>query len=209
MPTFSIDNGCKILELGGHVPGVENNLEGLKNLSQHSQIIMTISIEQVRDLNRLESCRQILVEVFHDELKLYGMQIPDGYEQVSHYMQILSSGTLVGTYRIVIPNSSYGMPIEETGFEINKFFQENVCEMSRLAIIKEARGKISFNNIVFSACMVARSYGATTLLAEILPPNLNLFKRQGFEEVGEPIKDITVQSINNQESIVIPMQKRL
>ena len=170
---------------------------------------MTISIEQVTDLNRLESCRQILVDVFHDELKIQGMQIPDKYEQVSHYMQILSSGTLVGTYRIVVPNSSSGMPIEETGFEINKFFQENVCEMSRLAIIREARGKISFSNIIFSASMVARSYGATTLLIEILPQNLNLFKRQGFEPVGEPIKDLTVQSIKNPESIVIPMQKQL
>lgn len=170
---------------------------------------MTISIEQVNDLNRLESCRQILVDVFHDELKIYGMQIPDRYEQVSHYMQILSLGTLVGTYRIVVPNSSCGMPIEQSGFDISKFSQENVCEMSRLAIIKEARGKISFSNIIFSACMVARSYGAATLLAEILPPNLNLFKRQGFEQVGEPIKDITVQSINNPESIVIPMQKQL
>ena len=81
--------------------------------------------------------------------------------------------------------------------------------MSRLAIIKEARGKISFSSIIFSACMVARSHGATILLIEILPQNLNLFKRQGFQEVGEPIKDLTVQSINNQESIVIPMQKKL
>lgn len=170
---------------------------------------MTISIEQVSDLDSLESCRQILVDVFHDELKLYGMQIPDRYEQVSHYMQILYSGMLVGTYRIVFPNSSCGMPIEETGFDINKFYQENLCEMSRLAIIKEARGKIIFSKIIFSACMVAKSYGAKTLLAEILPQNLHLFQRQGFEKVGNPIKDITVKSSTNQEAIVIPMQKYL
>ncbi|MGB5632835.1 MAG: GNAT family N-acyltransferase [Waterburya sp.] len=170
---------------------------------------MTILIEQASDLDCIESCRQILVDVFHDELKLYGMQIPDKYEQISHYMQILYADILVGTYRIVVPNCSCGMPIEETGFDINKFSQENVCEMSRLAIIKEARGKIIFNKIIFSACIVAKSYGATTLLIEILPQNLHLFQRQGFEQIGEPIKDITVRSINNKESIVIPMQKHL
>lgn len=57
--------------------------------------------------------------------------------------------------------------------------------------------------------MVAKSYGAKTLLIEILPQNLNLFKRQGFEQVGEAIKDITVKSDDNRESVVIPMQKYL
>lgn len=82
---------------------------------------MTISIKQVNDSEHLESCWQILADVFHGELSLFGMKIPDNYEDVSHYMQIFYSGMLVGTYRIICANSCCGLPIEELDLILIRF----------------------------------------------------------------------------------------
>ena len=167
---------------------------------------MTISIEQVRISEELNLCHKIQATVFHQELDLLGMQIPDDYERFSVYMQILDSNAIVGTYRIILPNNSLGLPIEETGFNLNQLDCNQVCEMSRLVILKEKRGKIPFGRIISSAAKIAKQHNNSILVVAILPHNLPLFQRYGFSQVGSPLYDPSVKSINTKESVVIPMQ---
>jgi len=170
---------------------------------------MTISIQPVDISDKLSLCHQMQVAIFHDELQLFGMQIPDDYDHCSVYMQILDANVVVGTYRIVLPNTSIGLPIEESGFDLKQFHQKKVCEMSRLVLLKEKRGRIPFSKIFSSACRVAKQHNASILLVAILPRNLPLFKRYGFSEVGAPLYDSSVKSIYNQESVIIPMQMHI
>ena len=97
---------------------------------------MTISIQPVSTSEQLNLCYQMQTAIFHHELNLLGMQIPDNYDRLSLYVQIIDSKVVVGTYRIV-PNTSLGLPIEETGFNLNQIDQNKVCEMSRLVLVKE------------------------------------------------------------------------
>ena len=134
------------------------------------------------------------------------MQIPNDYDPLSLYMQIIDSKVVVGNYRIV-PNTSLGLPIEETGFNLKQLDQNKVCEMSRLVLVKEKRGKIPFSKVFSSARNAAKQhYNASTLVVAILPRNLSLFKRYGFSQVGEPLYDSTVKSTHKKESVIIPMQ---
>ncbi|MEM9927292.1 MAG: GNAT family N-acyltransferase [Cyanobacteria bacterium P01_D01_bin.50] len=170
---------------------------------------MTISIKQTSISEEVNLCHQMQVAIFHEELDLWGMLIPDGYDRFSLYMQILNSNILVGTYRIVLPNSSKGLPIEESGFDLNQLDRNKVCEMSRLVMLKENRGKIPFSKIIFSACQVGKQHNASIMVIAILPHNLPLFKRYGFSQVGEPLYDPSVKSTDTKEPVVIPMQIRL
>ncbi len=162
---------------------------------------------RIENSAELARCHQLQTSIFHRELNLFGMQIPDRYDCCSVYMQIVDTEAVVGTYRIVLPNSAVGLPIEEAGFEIDRFDRDRVCEMSRLVIAKKKRGKIPFGNIISSACQVGKQHGATLLVVAILPRNLPLFQRYGFTRVGDPLYDATVKSNNGKESIVVPMTK--
>lgn len=167
---------------------------------------MSISIEQAITSKQLNHCHQMQIEIFHHELKLFGMEIPNEYDRLSLYMQIIDANVAVGTYRIV-PDTSIGLPIEETGFNLNKFDRNKVCEMSRLVLAKEKRGKIPFSKVFSSARKAAKQhYNASALVVAILPRNLSLFKRYGFSQVGEPLYDPTVKSSQKQDSVIIPMQ---
>ena len=163
---------------------------------------------------QLNSCHQILTTVFHQELNLLGMQIPDGYDPCSVYMQITDLETIVGTYRIVLPNASVGLPIEEVGFDLSQFASEQIyphqiCEMSRLALLKEKRGKIPFSKIVYSACHITAQNNASILIAAILPRNVPLFQRHGFSRIGQPLLDPSIHSAAAEESVIVPMQIRV
>ena len=170
---------------------------------------MVNSIQPVKSYDQLKHCNQMQRDIFHDELKLFGMQIPDGYDQFSVYMEILNSESLVGTYRIVLPNSSLGLPIEETGFDIKQFHPKKVCEMSRLVMLQEQRGKIPFRHIISSACRVAKQHDASIILVALLPHNRPLFKRYGFSQVGPALPDPSVESMDTEEAVIIPMQKHI
>jgi len=170
---------------------------------------MTISIQPVSTSEKLSCCHQMQVAIFHHELQLFGMEIPDDYDQSSVYMQILDADVVVGTYRLVFPSTSVGLPIEESGFDLKQFHQKKVCEMSRLVLLKEKRGKMPFSKIFSSACRVARQHNASILLVAILPKNLPLFKRYGFSQVGLPLYDSSVKSTYNEESVIIPMQMHI
>lgn len=170
---------------------------------------MTISIQPVSSSDQLNLCHQMHRSIFHHELNLFGMQIPDRYDRSSVYMKVLSSEACVGTYRLVFPNSSVGLPIEETGFDLKQFHQKKVCEMSRLVVLKEKRGKIPFSKIISSACSVAKKHDASTLLVALLPRNRRLFQRYGFSQVGPALPDPSVKSIDTEEAVIIPMQKHI
>lgn len=172
---------------------------------------MTISIQQVSisDKSNLNLCYEMQIAIFHQELQLLGMQIPDNYDNFSVYTQLLNYDDVVGTYRIVLPNPSLGLPIEETGFDLKQFGQQKVCEMSRLVVLKDKRGKIPFRKIISSACMLAKQHGASILVAAILPCNRFLFERQGFSQVGPALLDPSVESANTEEAVILPMQKHL
>ena len=167
---------------------------------------MTISIQEVSISDQLNLCHQMQRAIFHHELHLFGMQIPDNYDKLSVYLQILDADAFIGTYRIVLPNPSLGLPIEESGFNIDRFHQSKICEMSRLVLLKEKRGKIPFSKIIFSACTIAKQHDASVLVAAILPRNVPLFQRYGFSRSGPPLHDPSVESVDTEESIVIPMQ---
>ncbi|MGK7900836.1 MAG: GNAT family N-acetyltransferase [Hormoscilla sp.] len=170
---------------------------------------MTISIQQVSISDQLNLCNQMQIDIFHHELQLFGMKIPDDYDQFSVYMQVQDSDAVVGTYRIVLPNPSLGLPIEESGFDLKQFDPHKVCEMSRLVLLKEKRGKIPFSKIFSSACRVAKQHDASILLVAILPRNFLLFKRYGFSQVGPPLSDPSVESNDTEEAVVIPMEMHL
>lgn len=170
---------------------------------------MTISIQQVSIPDQLHLCRQMQIAVFHQELRLFGMQFPDRYDPFSIYMQIVDSDAVIGTYRIVLANTSFGLPIEETGFQINQFHNNKICEMSRLVILKEKRGKIPFSKIIFSARSIAKQNNASILVVALLPRNLPLFKRHGFSQAGPPLHDPSVESVNSKESVIIPMKTHI
>lgn len=143
-----------------------------------------------------------------------GMQIPDSYDPFSVYTQMIDFETIVGTYRIVLPNASVGLPIEEVGFDLNQFasdqiYPNQICEMSRLALLKEKRGKIPFSKIVYSACHIAAQKNAAILVAAILPRNVPLFQRYGFSRVGQPLIDPSIKSAGAEESAIVPMQIRV
>ena len=167
---------------------------------------MTNSIEQITISEQLKLCHQMQKDIFHQELNLLGMKIPDGYDDFSIYMQIRDSEAMVGTYRVVLPNASVGLPIEETGFDLQQFQPQKVCEMSRLVILKEQRGKIPFKKIIVSACNIAKEHGASILVVALLPCNVTLFKRNGFSQVGSPLSDPSVDSGNTEEAVIVPMQ---
>ncbi len=167
---------------------------------------MTSTIQQTSASEQLSLCHQLLVTVFHQELNLFGMQIPDSYDPFSVYMQIIDLEAIVGTYRIVLPNATVGLPIEEVGFDLSQFAPHKICEMSRLVLLKEKRGKIPFSKIVDSARNVAAQNNASILVAAILPQNVPLFKRYGFSQVGQPLHDHSVESGGGEESVVVPMQ---
>ncbi|MEO1427498.1 MAG: GNAT family N-acetyltransferase [Cyanobacteria bacterium J06633_8] len=170
---------------------------------------MTFTIQQTNSPSQLSLCHQLLVTVFHHELNLFGMEIPDRYDPFSVYMQIRSDEAIVGTYRLALPNDSVGLPIEEVGFDISQFAPDKICEMSRLVLLKDKRGKIPFSKIIFSACSVAAEHNASILVAAILPRNVPLFKRQGFLQMGQPINDPSVESTDGEDAVIVPMYKRI
>lgn len=167
---------------------------------------MTFSIQQAYLTDQLNACHELLVTVFHEELHLYGMKIPDVYDPFSVHTQIINNGSIIGTYRTVLPNPSVGLPIEEVGFDLDKLAPGKICEMSRLVISKEQRGKIPFSKIIHSACEVAAQNDASCLIAALLPRNVTLFKRNGFSQIGEPLIDPSVESGGEGESIIVPMK---
>ena len=116
---------------------------------------------------------------------------------------------VIETYRIALPNASVGLPIEEVGFDISQFAPGKICEMSRLVLLKDKRGKIPFSKIISSACSVAAQHNASILVAAILPRNVLLFKRQGFLQMGPPINDPSVESIDTEDAVIFPMYKRI
>ena len=135
---------------------------------------MTISIQPVSTSEQLNLCYQMQTAIFHHELNLLGMQIPDNYDRLSLYVQIIDSKVVVGTYRIV-PNTSLGLPIEETGFNFNQIDQNKVCEMSRLVLVKENWGKIPFSKVFSFARKVAKEhYNASTLVVAILSQSVSI-----------------------------------
>lgn len=169
---------------------------------------MSITIKPVSTSEQLNLCHQMQIDIFHHELKLFGMQIPDEYENCSVYMQILDSQALVGTYRIILPNTSVGLPIEQSGFQLNQFNHNRVCEMSRLVILKEKRGHFPFSKIIFYTRMIAKQNNASVVVAAILPHNVPLFQRKGFS-AGEPLYDPSVKSVSTKEPIIIPMEMHI
>lgn len=172
---------------------------------------MAISIQQVRncDTDQLNLCHQLLIDVFHHELNLFGMKIPDNYEQFSAYMQVIDSETIVGTYRIVLPNSSIGFPMEEVGCDLSQFDLNKVCEWSRLVLLKEARSKKVFSKIVDSVRRTANEYNASVIVAEILSHHLPMFLKYGFSQTGPAIYDPTIGPIDRKESFVIPIHMHI
>jgi len=170
---------------------------------------VTPTIQKTNVPEQLSLCHQLLVTVFHQELNLFGMQIPDRYDPFSVYMQITDLEAIVGTYRIVLPNKSVGLPIEEVGFDLSQFAPNKICEMSRLVLLKEKRGKIPFSKIIYSACNVTAQNNASILVAAILPQNVPLFKRYGFSQVGQPLHDHSVKSTSAEPSVIVPMQIRV
>lgn len=166
---------------------------------------MKYSIYSVKNHQEVKTCNQLLEEIFHHELSLYKMQIPDQYDKFSQYMNISDGQNVIGTYRIVFPNPHVGLPIEETGFNITNLGQDRVAEMSRLVMRKDYRGKVPFHRIIHSAREVAKKSQVSQLAIAILPQNLRLFRRHGFQQYGEPLYDYSVQSTDNKESIIIPM----
>ena len=149
------------------------------------------------------------IAIFHKELQLFGMEIPDGYDRFSVYLEILHYHNVIGSFRIVFPNTSLGLPIEQTGFNLNEFDGYKVCEMSRLVVLKEKRGIIPFSKIISSTRKVAKEHNASIILAEILPQNVPIFKRYGFSMAGAPVLDPSVKSIYSKEPLVYPMQMYL
>lgn len=168
--------------------------------------LVTFTIKQTTDPEQLSVCHEILVTVFHRELGLSGMRIPDHYDSFSAYMQIIDCEEVIGTYRIVFPNASVGLPIEAVGFDLSKLESDQICEMSRLVVLKEKRGKIPFSKIVYSACQVAEQNNASRIVAAILPRNVPLFKRYGFSPAGAPLNDPSVESSDIEEAVIVPMQ---
>lgn len=170
---------------------------------------MTFTIQQAHSHSQLSICHQLLATVFHHELNLFGMDIPDRYDPYSVYMQIMDNETVVGTYRLAFPNASVGLPIEGVGFDISQFAPDKISEMSRLVLLKDKRGQIPFSKIIFSACSVAAQHKASILVAAILPRNVPLFKRQSFSQLGLPIKDPSVQSTDTEDAVIVPMYRRI
>lgn len=166
---------------------------------------MKYSIYYAQSASEIKICHEILEEVFHRELNLYQMHIPDKYDKFSQYVKICYEQSIIGTCRIVFPNSDVGLPIEETGFDLTKFDKDLVAEASRLVMIKNYRGKVPFSKIVYFCCETARKFQMSDLVIAILPQNLRLFKRHGFQQYGEPLYDYSVKSSDNEESIIIPM----
>ena len=167
---------------------------------------MTTSIRQIFTSEQRDLCYRLQADIFHHELHLFGMKIPDRYDRHSLYMQILDAETVIGTYRIVLPNTSLGLPIEESGFHLKQFHEGQVCEMSRLVLLKEKRGKVPFRKIVSSAREVAKQHHASVLVAALLPRNLPLFQRHGFSQAGPPLQDPSVDSTDPDNGIVIPVK---
>jgi hypothetical protein len=170
---------------------------------------VTVKIQQTNLPEEVALCQQLLIDVFHQELNLFGMKIPDSYDPFSIYLQIIDLRITVGTYRIVMPNSSLGLPIEEVGFDLGQFSGESICEMSRLALVKEKRGTIPFHKIIGSTCKIAAENKMSLVVAAILPRNVRLFKRYGFSQVGHPLNDPSVESATVEESVIVPMQIRV
>ncbi|MDJ1183904.1 N-acyl amino acid synthase FeeM domain-containing protein [Roseofilum casamattae] len=169
----------------------------------------SLDIKPVCEQAQIGLSHKLQKEIFHHELSLFGMEIPDRYDISSLYMHIRESNKLVGTYRIVFPNSEVGMPIEETGFDVRELKGKKICEMSRLVLLKEQRGKIPFYRIIRSASKVAKENQASILLVAILPRNFPLFQRAGFSQVGPPLPDPSVRLSDGEEGAIIPMQMKL
>lgn len=170
---------------------------------------MILTIQKTNLSQRKHICHQILGEVFHQELGLVAMKIPDRYDSFSVYAEILDGKEIVGTYRIILPNSDAGFPIEEIDFDTKQFSPQNICEMSRLALVKEKRGQVPFKKIIDSACQMALEHGASVIIVALLPWNVPLFARQGFVKIGPPLFDASVQSINGENSVIVPMYKNI
>lgn len=166
---------------------------------------MTTPFRQVSTSEELTICHQLQADIFHGQLNLSGMKIPDAYDECSIYCQILDAQDVIGTYRVVLPNDQMGLPIEESGFQYPHAPQEKVCEMSRLVVRQESRGKVPFRQIIASACEIAEQHQASVMLAALLPQNLTLFKRYGFSQVGPPLRDSTVDSSDAEDGAVIPV----
>lgn len=57
---------------------------------------------------------------------------------------------MIGTYRVVLPNSTIGFPIEDSGFCCEQFRETQIYEMSRLVMRQDKRGKVPFRKIIES-----------------------------------------------------------
>lgn len=98
-----------------------------------------LRMEQVLPTNtkRVNQCLQLIRDIFHRDLNLYGMTIPDTHEQNSIYLALMEDETVVGTVRLIMPNLKHRFPInEDIGFDLNQFQPNSFCELSRIVLLK-------------------------------------------------------------------------
>lgn len=165
---------------------------------------MSFSFRVVSSPDQLAISYDIQREVFQRELHCHGMCIPDRYDLEALYVHIvLSTVGTVGTYRLVLPTTKHGLPIQDTCKSKLCLPQGLVCEFSRLAVRKSFRGQVPFGRIIASVDVIARSHHASSLVGLMLLRNVPVFQRYGFIPVASPFYDPTVDSSG--KSNVVPM----
>jgi len=171
----------------------------------------TITIEQVlpTDIERLNECYQLQKAIFQEELNLYDMIIPDTHDSNAIYLAMMDEERVVGTCRIVMPNKMNRFPIQDIGFKIEEYHLSNFCEWSRLVFLKEYRGKRNFQKMMDAFGEATKANGLSTVIVEILPRNLSIFKKYGFTELGPALFDPTCQTDNPADAFVVPMKLEL
>jgi hypothetical protein len=168
---------------------------------------MSVSFQEVSDEGLIRACQQIQVDVFHEELRLYGMQIPDEHDDASIHVAMIERGVIVGTFRVVLPNDSHGLPIREVWLGFEAFSWEPVCEMSRLAIPKSHRGQGLLGSAVSFVGGIAKKHNLSAVVADVLLENREAFEDEGFECIGSPFCDASVDTLRTGSVNCVPMMR--
>lgn len=167
--------------------------------------IGSVSIDRAMDPNSIRTCQDVMATVFHDELRLHGMAIPDSYEDHSIYVALRSDGSLAGTFRVVKPNNDNQCPATDVWPNSDILPAGNVCQFSRVAILPQFRRHGLFRMAVNAVEGIARDIGASLVLSDVLLQSRLAYERCGFDAAGDLICDPTVDTFNTGELNCVPM----
>lgn len=142
----------------------------------------------------------LMEQVFDIELG-YAKIKSDRFDEKAVFLITKSDGQVVASLRVV-PDSELGLPVDEyTDISHLRDKKIKLAEVSRLACLKDFRyNHVAMNGVIFLK-KVLTDMGITHVVIDSFLHSARLYRRLGFEPLGEPIFDPTILKAGDDPSV--------